>query len=356
MTVEAVELGRRYPLLDALRTFAALLVVAEHLRSALFKPHGTLPDSEILTAVPFYAATTLGHQAVLIFFALSGYLVGGGVTRQFLGGRWSTKKYFLKRLTRLWIVLLPALVFRLIVDTAVAAIFGPQIYDGTAIVIASLPTASAPADHSALTFIGNAFFLQGLFTPVYGSNGPLWSLAYEFWYYVLFPLAVFAAFGAKSQVRWLAAISVVVIALILPFSLLKLGLVWLAGALLAPPIGDYLPFKSSTVWAPVLAVSAIALFLPASALGIIPGGDVPFGLLVAFCIPFLCQSTRWMDRLKPTFTFGAEVSYSVYLFHFPLVVATGAIFGYQDRLSPSFYSFALFGGVGILVVGLCLVL
>lgn len=30
-------------------------------------------------------------------------------------------------------------------------------------------------------------FLQTRFTPVFGSNGPLWSLFNEFWYYVLFP-------------------------------------------------------------------------------------------------------------------------------------------------------------------------
>ena len=36
----------------------------------------------------------------------------------------------------------------------------------------------------------NAFFLQTIVGPTFGSNGPLWSLAYEWWYYVLFPLAL----------------------------------------------------------------------------------------------------------------------------------------------------------------------
>jgi peptidoglycan/LPS O-acetylase OafA/YrhL len=38
----------------------------------------------------------------------------------------------------------------------------------------------------------NAFFLQTIAGPTFGSNGPLWSLAYEWWYYVLFPLVLAA--------------------------------------------------------------------------------------------------------------------------------------------------------------------
>jgi len=38
----------------------------------------------------------------------------------------------------------------------------------------------------------NVFFLQTITVPVYGSNSPLWSLANEFWYYLLFPLLLLA--------------------------------------------------------------------------------------------------------------------------------------------------------------------
>ena len=45
--------------------------------------------------------------------------------------------------------------------------------------------ASRPVDDD---FAGNALFLQTILVPVLGTNGPLWSLAYEFWYYAVFPL------------------------------------------------------------------------------------------------------------------------------------------------------------------------
>ena len=38
----------------------------------------------------------------------------------------------------------------------------------------------------------NIFFLQGIYTPTFGTDGALWSLANEFWYYLLFPLGLIA--------------------------------------------------------------------------------------------------------------------------------------------------------------------
>ena len=40
------------------------------------------------------------------------------------------------------------------------------------------------------TLLGNLAFLQDFFARPYGSNGPLWSLSYEFWFYLVFPLLV----------------------------------------------------------------------------------------------------------------------------------------------------------------------
>jgi peptidoglycan/LPS O-acetylase OafA/YrhL len=35
--------------------------------------------------------------------------------------------------------------------------------------------------------LGNLVFLQAILVPTWGSNGPLWSLAFEFWFYIWFP-------------------------------------------------------------------------------------------------------------------------------------------------------------------------
>ena len=56
-----------------------------------------------------YGISNLGHQAVIIFFALSGYLVGGSVINAIRRSEWSWVRYLTQRLVRLWLVLLPAL-------------------------------------------------------------------------------------------------------------------------------------------------------------------------------------------------------------------------------------------------------
>ena len=93
--------------LDALRLLAAFLVVAEHARAAVFIPWTQLEGGRMLLA-PFYALTSMGHEAVMVFFALSGFLVGGQAIRRLRRGTFSARDYALRRLVRLWIVMIPA--------------------------------------------------------------------------------------------------------------------------------------------------------------------------------------------------------------------------------------------------------
>lgn len=101
--------------LDALRGIAAIGVCLSHLRDVFFRDYPTLPHHSPLLAL-LYLATGLGHQWVIIFFVLSGYLVGGSVLRAHATDRWSWSGYLFNRLTRLYIVLFPALIFGGLID------------------------------------------------------------------------------------------------------------------------------------------------------------------------------------------------------------------------------------------------
>ena len=69
-----------YPWLDVMRFLAALMVVFCHSRNAFFLPYGELsPEQQTPFSMAFYALGRLGHEAVIVFFVLSGFLVGGGV-------------------------------------------------------------------------------------------------------------------------------------------------------------------------------------------------------------------------------------------------------------------------------------
>ena len=68
--------------LDFIRWSAAMLVVVAHARHLLFVDYYLLvyKDPTFLHSISnklFYFITGLGHEAVVLFFVLSGYLVGG---------------------------------------------------------------------------------------------------------------------------------------------------------------------------------------------------------------------------------------------------------------------------------------
>src|SRR5476649_338474 len=128
------------------------------------------------------------------------------------------------RVARLYTVLVPALVFTALFD--------------------SLHDVLSETDNGWRAFLVNLLFLQNIFGSSYGSNAPLWTLSFEWWFYVLFGLLVAAAAQAS---RWKAAMfagSVAVIVAVLLVeceSILLVFPLWILGAVLRfiprPPVG-----------------------------------------------------------------------------------------------------------------------
>ena len=78
--------------LDALRGFAAFSVLLNHWRDAFFVDYSSLSHHNPLLAVGYLVAG-LGHAWVIVFFVMSGYLVGGSVLRSMSSGRWSWRSF-----------------------------------------------------------------------------------------------------------------------------------------------------------------------------------------------------------------------------------------------------------------------
>lgn len=161
-------------------------------------------------------------EAVAVFFVLSGFLVGGQVLRQSREGRFVWAEFLIKRLSRLWTVLVPGLVVTWASWQMIMTI-SPEM------------ASSEVADHSNLAVaFCNTIFLQEAWCSSYSVNSSLWSLSYEFWFYIVFAGAV-AALAALSNRRWAAAVAnvAVVVGSIALFgpSLLALIPAWLLGIL-----------------------------------------------------------------------------------------------------------------------------
>ncbi len=218
-----------WPYLDLARFIAAFMVVLSHLRGFVFVDFNQFDHSSLAWSA-FYFATGFGHQAVMIFFVLSGFLVGGAVVSRAAEARWSWTDYAILRMTRLWTVLVPALVLTALWDQIGMALTGSPFYAGTMGAVYNSGGSLDPLRYGAAAFFGNLAFLQTIAVPSFGTNGPLWSLANEFWYYLLFPL-IFGALFAKARLgtKFLNATLALIICYLLPIDIVILGAIWLFG-------------------------------------------------------------------------------------------------------------------------------
>ena len=208
-----------------IRGIAALAVMIGHIRGLFFLDYKDLASPSPPVAF-LYAVTGLGHQAVMVFFVLSGFLIGGSVLTSM--ERWTWKRYLVNRLCRLYLVLLPALVLTAALDYIAYRQPGGHVYFDLPIVHFN-PEALAGNRHWSV-FFGNAFFLQTIFVPTYGSNSPLWSLANEFWYYMLFPALVLSVYAPDNMKRRLVGIVMAIMMLaLLPSGIMAGFLIWLLG-------------------------------------------------------------------------------------------------------------------------------
>jgi peptidoglycan/LPS O-acetylase OafA/YrhL len=212
-----------------------------------------------------YLVTGFSHYAVMIFFVLSGFLVGGTVLRGWIDGKWSWSLYAANRMTRLWIVLIPALILGAIWDRLGISIFGTSgIYGGLA--HNDIVTSSVLPRLSGSVMLGNALFLQDIRIATFGTNHPLWSLSFEFWYYVLFPLMVMGIPAKKAG--WSAilyAIGAITVAYFIGRWVCLYFLIWLLGAAInfAPePSGRRVKLWIVAATIALLSVLAVLRFNP----------------------------------------------------------------------------------------------
>lgn len=330
--------------LDCLRGLAALLVVVEHLRAFLFVPFVQLKAPGILTK-GFYFVTGLGHQAVMIFFVLSGFLVGGSVITALQKGKWSWREYLLRRMSRLWVVLIPALLLTLLWDKLGSTI-APVGYHGVfRELYHSGPSPSVPADWSLGTFLGNTFFLQTILVSCYGTNGPLWSLANEFWYYLLFPLGLSIFISGKWSGRLISLILIALIASFLPKSIIMGGVIWLLGAAVfyLIQINMVRGLTSHPLWLILSLILLIGSLVASRSKSLGQWSDLLIGIGCAVLVAGLAvraSSNHFYEMLSAGVS---EISYTLYLVHFPVLALLFFGFFKGTQMPPSLTSSVWFG-------------
>jgi peptidoglycan/LPS O-acetylase OafA/YrhL len=340
--------------LDALRGFAAFSVLLNHLRDALFVDYEAIARHNPLTSA-VYLVAGLGHQSVIVFFVLSGYLVGGSVLRSIRTGGWSWRVYLLARLSRLYVVLLPALLLGGALDWLGMHLAGTEaVYNGNSGMHALVINV-----HSTLTWpilAANSLFLQTIKlsgvgpypVPTFGSNGALWSLSYEFWYYLAFPVLVLLLGSSRSwKMRAISCLGLLAWGWFVGSSIVLLGLTWLMGALIT-----FLPvFPARRPWTRGLAIAlALALFgvglVQGKLRGSTPSSDLALGLAVTAMIwvTLHCATAPLPAFYVHMARRAAHSSYTLYLVHLPMLIFLKASL-HLPRAYPGWHVYLAGAGV-----------
>lgn len=336
---------------DWIRALAAWAVMWGHLRALFFVNYSELPPPGSFVKI-FYFVTGFGHQAVMVFFVLSGFLISSTVFKSHASGSLSWRSYFIHRASRLYAVLIPGLLLGLLWDQAGSSLFASSgLYTHP---LEGLGSAIAVESLTVRDFFGNLFFVQTILTKTFGSNGPLWSLANEFWYYILFP-AVFCAGMAWAGRRFRRAVALSAIAAVLAvfLGLAKLAgfAVWAAGSILvlAHSRAERLAGKWLGVWllGSSLALSGCLLLarterFPGT------GSDLLLGLTFSLFLLGVLQVKLGTHnkRYRNAASLLAGFSYTLYVAHFPLLLFLRAWIAPSRRWQPDGYHLFLAGLIG----------
>jgi peptidoglycan/LPS O-acetylase OafA/YrhL len=215
--------------LDAVRFSAAFVVFLGHF--ATYAISGGV----------FWRIAPLRHDAVIVFFVLSGFVIAYAVAK----GENNPTDYFVNRAARIYSVAIPAVIITVAIDR-VAFYLDPNYCSW-----GCSPGSSWQQILTSVTFT-NQFWSTGMFP---GSDGPYWSLGFEVPYYAAFGLALFAR-GPWRTILPLALLGIAgpTVAALFPL--------WLLGAALyrfeaenLPEFAGWLLFLGS-----IVAWSAIAIW------------------------------------------------------------------------------------------------
>lgn len=312
-------------LLDVSRAFLALAVAGAHWTQSYFQQDW--PD-----------LTIFGVAAVGGFFVLSGYTIRMVYPD---GNAFDETRYYVDRLSRLWSVVLPALLATICLD-AVSRYAAPDFY---------MSHWGGETDHPLFRLAANA----GFFGQVWGysiypfSNSPFWSLGYEAAFYLMYGLYLSRRYGLLALT-----------ALLLGPNILFMLVIWVGGAALYDVYSRAERRVGTGIRVAVAAVAVAVIALAAIDLNGFAGTirhviEVFFGtlhvdparvsvslvlpsiaVLAAFALIFwaldgLGPRLRVPGALRALARKAGDATFPIYLFHFPIFICVAALGLYDEH-------------------------
>ena len=345
-------------ILDVLRGLAALYVLVGHAKWLLwegytegYKTHPELYSVIDKVQVFGFTAFSFGHQAVMLFFVLSGFVIHYSSYNQTIRfGSFSIRTYVWKRIKRIYPPFLLAILLTFLLDN-IGKNQGYSIYTSTT----NFPiiNESIFSDLSWQTLLGNICMLQKLVTRVWGSNGPLWSLMYEWWFYILYILVFFI--NKRKPVLTACLIGLVfILSLFIPYmeykwiTVINYFFAWYLGVIAADwylgRLGNVR--EKFMLISYLVAVLAIATHLKGNKYMSDYYMAVAFVGVVYLSLLFYKQ-LRYFQVLQPL----GDFSYSLYVIHMPVIVLmSGWLQKHSAGALPMHFGYVYLG------IGICLLI
>jgi peptidoglycan/LPS O-acetylase OafA/YrhL len=293
--------------IEALRGFAAIYVLIHHFN---------LGEGTWLKYL-----LQQGQVAVIMFFIVSGFVLNLSNRDQIYSGKINFKRYFIKRFKRIY----PVLFFSMLLAYFTACLAQSKF-----------------VTFNWKEFAANLINIQdlarhpGYWYEAFAGNTPLWSLSYEWWFYMLFfPLVKFVKFeyqryialgvsiiGYLSYTLFPNQISIILEYFILWWSGVEIAQSWKSKKLFELNNLTFLYFSLFTL----LCLQLIRVYiyrdnLQISYYPVINCLHSTFALLLITVGLIWYKFKFWgFDKSIGYFKFFGPISYSIYLFHYPLVM------------------------------------
>ncbi|CAM5522956.1 acyltransferase family protein [Eoetvoesiella caeni] len=309
--------------LNSIRGISAIAVMIGHANQTLIAPNSTI-------LVPWMGL--LAQSAVMIFFVLSGFLIGKSISNNIIRNNgFSLSEYLITRGLRIWPPLLLSIAILFLLYH-----LAPYVFPSGTNLFQSAPghsLARTAFDFDPISILGSLFFMNGFFvgdlyinTP--NSNGPLWSLSVEVWYYVL--AAIIAIPRGKLKLLTLPIVFVIIFWGRKNLDFLYYLPVWYSGYMLSQlhdhrfiPNEKHLvrgAFIFLMIAASIGTFYVIAFYLNNLAANnpmLIRYFNITFGF--GFCA-VLALTLRGDFSFPKTFRGSARYSYTLYIIHFPIML------------------------------------
>lgn len=285
--------------------------------------HHSISTSATLFGLNVAYLFRFGEEAVILFFLLSGFVINFS----FANTRDKTfRTYFFKRATRIYIPLLIVMMLGYVMEC----------YDAGEVVNAH------PVD-----LLLNLLMLQDISSlkpnvvvDPYMHNSPLWSLSYEWWFYMVYFLIQKQVDSNNKKdaivfcLSMVSALTYVYFPTFLPRLLMYMGIWWL-GVVLS---NKYMNKEEISLGSLAVPLSAIGMVMLVCGFGVYrasgsatPGGAGvhpllemrdQFSALVIVVVGILWKSQGWIffDRLVKPFLVFAPISYVIYISHYYFLV------------------------------------